>query len=383
MAPVNPSPNEPTRHVCAVRLSDVTSRPVEWLWPGRIPIGKLTLLSGDPGLGKSYVTLSVAAHVTREILWPDGASAPSSGNVILLSAEDDVDDTIKPRLELMGADHSLILAVNGVRCSDGGRREFDLVSDLDPLRELLSKHPRTRLVVVDPISAYCGRTDSHKNAEVRAMLAPLATLAAEHAVAIVAVNHLSKGVGGKAVYRSMGSLAFAAAPRAVWHVGRDRDDSSRRLLLPVKVNISPEATGLAFRIIDGRVEWESEPITMHADDLLAAEMDRQPSDAPEREQAEQFLRELLAAGPVLAVDILRHAEECGLSAATIRRAKKALRVAVKREGFGVGGTWHWALPASIDAHANHRCSATQVSTYGDDERLWDPFAEEDQTVDHP
>jgi putative DNA primase/helicase len=349
MAPVDLSPNVTTRQVCTVRLSDVTSRPVEWLWPGRIPIGKLTLVSGDPGLGKSYVTLSVAAHVTRETQWPDGTSAPSSGNVILLSAEDDVEDTIKPRLESMGADHSLIVAINGVRCSDGGRREFDLLRDLDPLRELVSKHPNTRLIVVDPISAYCGRTDSHKNAEVRAMLAPLATLAAEHAVAIVAVNHLSKGVGGKAVYRSMGSLAFAAAPRAVWHVGRDRDDSSRRLLLPVKMNISPEATGLAFRIIDGRVEWESQPIRMHADDLLAAETDRQPSDAPEREQAEQFLRELSAAGPVLAFDVQRHAGECGFSAATIRRAKKGLCVVVKREGFGVGGSWHWALPASIDA----------------------------------
>jgi putative DNA primase/helicase len=350
MAPVDLSPNETTRQVCAVRLSDVTSRPVDWLWPGRIPIGKLTLLSGDPGLGKSYVTLSVAAHVSRGTPWPDGALAPSAGNVILLSAEDDVEDTIKPRLESMGADHSSIVAINGVRCSDGGRREFDLVSDLDPLRELVSKYPHTRLIVVDPISAYCGQTDSHKNAEVRAMLAPLAALAAEHAVAIVAVNHLSKGVGGKSIYRPMGSLAFAAAPRAVWHVGRDRDDSSRRFLLPVKMNISPDATGLAFRIIDGGVEWESEPIPMHADDLLATETDRQTSDAPEREQAEQFLRELLAAGPVLAVDVQRHAGECGFCAATIRRAKKTLRVVVKREGFGVGGKWHWTLP-SIDAHA--------------------------------
>jgi len=373
------SSNETTRRVCTVRLSDAASRPVEWLWPGRIPSGKVTLLSGDPGLGKSYLTLSMAAHVSRGSVWPDRAAAPSLGTVILFSAEDDVEDTIRPRLELMGADLSAIVAVNGVRCADGGRREFNLVDDLDPLKDLLREHPNSRLLVVDPISAYCGRTESHKNAEVRAMLAPLATLAAEHGVAIVAVTHLSKGVGGKAVYRSSGSLAFAAAARAVWHVGRDRDDPTRRLLLPVKMNLSPDPTGMAYRILDGCVVWETEPVAMTADDLLASETDHQPGDPTEREQAGDWLHELLAAGPLPAGDVQKQARDCGFSGATLRRAKKALRVVVKREGFGADGKWHWALPTFIDAHPAHRCSPEDVSTYDENEHLWDPFTEEGQT----
>src|SRR5205823_5543923 len=127
-------------------------------------------------------------------------------------------------------------------------RSFSFEHDIPELKKLLIENPQTVVVIVDPVSAYCGKVDSHNNTEVRGMLQPLSELAAEFKVAVVAVTHLSKGVGGKAVYRSMGSLAFAAAARAVWYVSKDTEDPARRLLLPVKINVAAEMTGLAYRL---------------------------------------------------------------------------------------------------------------------------------------
>jgi archaellum biogenesis ATPase FlaH len=196
----NPT-NEIRPQIVSRRLSEVEPEELDWLWLERVPLGKLTLLAGDPGLGKSFLTLDMAARVSRGEPWPDDpATLQPVGSVILFSAEDDLADTIRPRLDKADADVSRIMAVEGVQWSDAehdesGVRHFSLENDLPRLEELITENPGTRLVVIDPISAFCGRTDSHKNSEVRALLSPLAQLASKHSVAVVADRFNQENIG--------------------------------------------------------------------------------------------------------------------------------------------------------------------------------------------
>ena len=250
-ATLSPTPTKPEAIIR--RLTSVAREQLEWLWPGRIPLGKLTLLAGDPGLGKSFVTLDIAARVSRGASWPDLALLNQSpAGVVLFNAEDDLADTIAPRLDKAEADDRNVVAVEGVAMM-GHRRCFSLEQDLPRLAEVVEQNPGTRLVVIDPISAYTGKVDSHNNTEVRGLLAPLAEVAGRYHLAIVAVTHLSKSGGTKAVYRAMGSLAFAAASRAVWAIVKDLNDPQRRLFLPAKLNLAQDPDGMAYRIKEGRV----------------------------------------------------------------------------------------------------------------------------------
>jgi hypothetical protein len=206
-----------------------------------------------------------------------------------------------------------------------------------------------RLVVIDPVTAYLGGVDSHKNAEIRGLLAPLGAIAERHRVAMVAVTHLNKSGGGPAIYRAMGSLAFAAAARAAWAVSKDKDDSRRRLLLPIKNNIAPDTGGLAYRIeplgIDGcpAVSWEPDPVNVSADDALAGNRDER-GGRTERDDAAAWLRDYLGEGPKLARDVLTESKAAGFSKRTIDRAKPVAGVRTRKEAFG--GGWVWELGAS-------------------------------------
>jgi putative DNA primase/helicase len=205
-------------------------------------------LVGDPDVGKSYLTLDMAARVSCGASWPERGAAPR-GKVLLLSAEDSVQDTIRPRLEGVRADLSRVIVVSSV-CRRKRAAHFNLATDLQALRRLVATDPEYRLVVIDPISAYMGDLDTNSNSLVRGALSPLAAWAAEAGVAVVCVSHLRKSEGA-VVYRTMGSLAFTAAARAVWAVTRDSQDETgqRRVLWPVKNNLSADRTSLAFCIV--------------------------------------------------------------------------------------------------------------------------------------
>lgn len=328
-----------------VCLADVEPEEIQWLWPDRIPLGKLTIIAGDPGLGKSFVCLDIAARISSGRSWPDNAGISNPpGGVVLLSAEDDIADTIRPRLDAAQADVERIAAIQGVRLAgDKGISHFSLGRDLPALEQSLAVTQNVRLVIIDPLTAYLGRMDSHKNAEVRALLAPLAQLAARHRVAVLAVNHLNKSLGGKALYRPMGSLAFAAAARAVWLVVADKDNPSRRLMLPAKMNVAPGASGLAYTITDGVVAWQSEPVKMSADEALATEL-ADSNDTSERADAVEWLQQVLADGPVPAANIWEQAKENRIADRTLKRAKTDIGVKTSRQGFGADGEWIWALP---------------------------------------
>lgn len=335
-------------HLTIACLADIQPEPLRWLWPGRFPLGKLSILSGDPGLGKSLVTLAIAAAVSRGSPWPCREGTATLGDVVLISAEDDAADTIRPRLEAAGADLKRIHVLEGVdQSTDSGdtvHRPWNF-GDVKALDRLLAAKPDCRLVVVDPISAYLAGTDSHKNADVRGLLAPLADMAAHHGVAVLAVSHLNKSAG-PAMYRTTGSLAFVAAARAAFAVAKDKDDLGRRLVLPIKCNLSPDSSGLAYRIGQSSngapvVEWETRPVTITADEALAV-MNDDVEDRSQTDEAVDWLRALLGDGPQKAGEVQREARQAGISDKALRRARERLKIRPSKSGFS--GAWTWALP---------------------------------------
>lgn len=348
----SPKPEPITGSPVLACMADVKPEKVKWLFDGRIPLGRLSLLVGRPGEGKSFVTTDMAARVSTGQEWPDG-TACEQGSVLLVSAEDDLGDTIRPRLDAHGADPSRIHALQAV-CGgkDAQGRPIEAVftlADLDPLRQAIERIGDVRLIVVDPIGSYMGaRVDAHRDNEVRAVLGPLADIARQSGAAVLLVAHQRKGSASHADDLVLGSRAFTGIARSVLHLLRDPDDDQRRLLLPGKMNLSAPASGLAFTI-DGepaRVQWEPGPVQTTAGEVLARGNGAGGQD--KGNEAEQWLRDVLSDGPMPSSDIKAQAERDGMAWRTIERAKKSMGVIATREGFGSDGKWVWVLP--IDRH---------------------------------
>jgi len=337
-----------TKGAVIICASSVKPEPITWLWPDRIALGKLTLIAGDPGLGKSLLSIEFAKHVSTGMPWPVDNTQCPCGDVVLLSAEDDMADTIRPRLDAVGADVNRVFFIKSIRDigSDGEliNRSFSLKRDLEAMREVLSKLPECRLIVIDPISAYLDGSDTHNNADIRGLLAPLAELASSQKVAIVAITHLNKGGQSNAMYRATGSLAFVAAARAVFIVARDNDDPDRRLILPIKNNLGPDNSGFAYRVVQAAnnapvIEWEPDLVTISADEALTP----LPDDLrTERDDAVVWLKDALNEGPAKVTELIKNAKACGISERTLKRAKKDLGVESYKREFD--GNWSWRLP---------------------------------------
>lgn len=336
-----------------VCLADVEPREIKWLWPGRVPMGRITLLVGRPGEGKSFLTTDMAARVTTGTPWPDGSDCPA-GSVILISAEDDPGDTIRPRLDAHYADVRKVHLLSAVRRLGEDGQPYEMLftlADVAALETALKTLPDCRLIVVDPIGSFLGGdTDAHRDNEVRGVLAPVAKLAEKYGPAVLVVAHRRKSAGSIADDLVLGSRAFTGIARAVWHLSRDTDNKNRRLLLPGKNNLAPEGNGLAFAIVGdpAAVAWEHDPVAMSADDALAQENgfggeDAKSGSQPEaRSHAAEWLRELLKAGPREVAGIKHEAEAAGYAWRTLHRAKDELGIRPYRERFG--GNWTWKLP---------------------------------------
>ncbi len=331
-------------------FADVVPTSVRWLWPGRIAMGRLTLLVGRPGEGKSFLTTDLASRVSTGRPWPDGSEGVS-GSVIFICAEDDPADTLRPRLDAHGADVRRTHLLSMVRRTTAEGRTYDAaftLSDVGPLERCLQMHPDCRLVVVDPIGSYLGSgTDSYRDSDVRLLLDPVARLADLYGPAVLLVAHRRKNAAvAHADDLALGSRAFTGVARSVWHLTRDAKNRDRRLLLPGKNNLAAEGQGLAFTIAGDppAVCWQTEAVDMTATEALAAETAGAENrrDTPAREEAKTWLADLLAEGPMSTTEIHEAAEAAGLAWRTIQRARTVLAVqAIRGEGRNA---WLWKLP---------------------------------------
>jgi len=348
------APADDLKICCAV---DCPAQPVEWLWPGKIPIGKVTLLVGDPGSGKSLVALDIAARLSRAAEWPDdcGPLAPREekrlaerddhippSSTLILSAEDDLADTIRPRLDAAGADPRRVFVIPSIA---------DLRHDFAQLRAAINRAPNCRLIIIDPVNAYVGPSDAHFQTVVRKVLAPLAELATEKRIAVLAIAHLRKN-DGPAIHRAAGSMGFVAAARAVWTVCRDETNPGRRLLLPLKNNLSPAARGLAYTIRStdptsaAAIAWDSTPLSTSAEDALAPAAKKRGPEAVELQDAGEWLRRALAGGPQSASQLTEQATQFGFHERTLRRALRAIGGDAEKRGLLEG--WWWSIPEALE-----------------------------------
>jgi hypothetical protein len=373
-AAVGNEPSTESHRPVLQSMSDIVSREIAWLWPNRFALGKLSLLIGEPGNGKSYCSLDTASRISISAPWPDGSGNAPFGSVILMGVEDDLADTVKPRLEAAGADVKKIIALTGVANKDESgeyERTVDLRRDIPILDTAFQRHPDTRAIIIDPISAFMGKTDSHVNSEVRETLAPLAQLAEKYAIAVIAITHLRKGESS-ALHRAMGSVAFTAAARSVWAIAKDKRDPEgrRRLLLPVKSNISEDLGGLAFTLTKRHglesamphIEYEPEPITdTNADDQLSNEPRKRGPDAEALDEAKEFLRDALASGPQPTKQVESDAKlGHSITHRTLERARKALGVKAYRDT----PTGPWLL--RLDNHsASQSANCSEYKQLGD------------------
>jgi archaellum biogenesis ATPase FlaH len=335
-----------------VQLSTVEAKEVSWLWHPYIPFGKLTLLEGDPSAGKTFLSLALCASITKGWSFLSQGGSPlrensEAHNVVYLTAEDGLDDTIKPRFDSMGGDSSRLYALTGFSLTDkSGKEHNDLavsLADVDVLREMLEQlHPK--LVVIDPIQAYLGAgVDMHRANEVRPLLSGLAKLAEEFQCAFILIRHLGKSSKTKAMYSGLGSIDFAAAARSVLLAG-EHDGS--KVMAHVKSSLAPTGKSMSYSIGgESGFTWDGVS-TLTAEDIRAFEPEVESKDASgSLDEAKDWLQSQLVEGALPSKTLISYARNEGISKATLERAKKELSVKSRRQSKGNegAGTWLWYL----------------------------------------
>lgn len=335
-----------------VCFKDVAPREISWLWENRVAAGRVTLIVGMPGCGKSFVTCDMAARVSTGKAWPDGSPC-ERGNVLFITAEDDPGDTIRPRLDAHAADVSRVFILQGkLLPNENGEPDEVCLSlqDVALIEQAMQEIGNVRLIVIDPIGSFMGGSvDSHRDNEVRSVLAPIAKLAERSGAAVVMVAHRRKGNAGSADDSALGSRAFVGLARAAWHLSKDTDDPERRLFLNGKNNLAKEQDGLAFRITGGYVDWEASPVSMTADEQFAAERlvpDGEPRSA--LDDAIAWLEQALALGEMATTEIQRKAKQDGIAERTLRRAADKLGVIKTRLGYQQPVRWSLPIPGQKD-----------------------------------
>jgi putative DNA primase/helicase len=326
----------------AQRLDEVQARAVQWLWSIWLPTPKVTMLDGDPGLGKSTLVLDLVARLTTNGVMPDGSQG-MTGGAIILTAEDAYDDTVRPRLEAAGADLSRILGVIDVLDGDGPR-PVELPRDL-PLLEDAVRRVEAKLLVIDPLMAFLHGADASRYGEVQRALYQFKLMIERLGLAVLAQRHLNKSVVQKALYRGLESIAFLAGARNALVVAPDPASPERhRLLISNKPNLGPKPKALRFALEPAghvcRVAWCGS-VEVSADDALGPP--EKPEERTARQEAMALLWAMLKDGPRPAREIYAAAKELEISATTLKRAKELLGVQTVQANGGHFGQSVWQL----------------------------------------
>ena len=310
-----------------IRMSEVQSQEIEWLWYPFIPYGKLTIIQGDPGDGKTTMVLNLAAKLSKGEALDENMKVTEPVNVIYQTAEDGLADTVKPRLELAGADCERIIVI------DESDKSLSMV---DERLEQAIVRTGARLLILDPIQAYLGGgMDMNRANEARDMTKKLGALAEKTKCAIILIGHMNKASGNKAAYRGMGSIDFFAVARSVLLVGRVEGESNTRAVVQIKNNLAAFGHPKAFAISEDGFKWLGD-YEITVDEVLGGITPK----ANKMEQAKQMLRELAETqSAVLSNEIFDRANELGISKRTLENAKKELGVQTRK----INNAWYWEL----------------------------------------
>ena len=310
-----------------IRMSEVQSQEIEWLWYPFIPYGKLTIIQGDPGDGKTTIVLNLAAKLSKGEALDENMKVTEPVNVIYQTAEDGLADTVKPRLELAGADCERIIVI------DESDKSLSMV---DERLEQAIVRTGARLLILDPIQAYLGGgMDMNRANEARDMTKKLGALAEKTKCAIILIGHMNKASGNKAAYRGMGSIDFFAVARSVLLVGRVEGESNTRAVVQIKNNLAAFGHPKAFALSEDGVKWLGD-YEITVDEVLGGITPK----ANKMEQAKQMLRELAETqSAVLSNEIFDRANELGISKRTLENAKKELGVQTRK----INNAWYWEL----------------------------------------
>ena len=377
----------PLERAVMVRLGDVAPERVSWLWRGRLPRGKLVVLDGDPDKGKSTLSLDLAARISTGSPMPDGDPLDGPAAVVIMSAEDGIADTIRPRLDAAGADVSRIVAFTEVVLPDGTTRTPSLPYDLAHVETAVMAEGAA-LVIVDVLNAYLGAdVNGYRDQDVRRALHPLSKMAERTGACVMALRHLTKGSGGaNAVYRGGGSIGIIGAARVGLVAAVDPEDDTRRVLAVSKCNLAERATALAYRLVAdelrdvARVQWEG-PTEHTADGLLVLRDEREHAGDDDALDAVDALGDVLADGPVWVKEVFDAMRAAGFSRDQSKRAKsklKARSVKVGKPGDAEQG-WQWELPGSARrvheaSEGSHVPTCTPFAPLGDESlpsETWD------------
>ena len=335
------------------KMSEIESQPTNWLWEDYIAKGTFTLITGEPDLGKSQITLSMTAIVTTGGNWPVSGEKCEEGNVIILSDEDNLEKTIRPRLEANGANLEKIHYLDGIGKVDSNSdcELFNLKSNLTQLETMINEIKGISMIVIDPLSAYLAGVDTYNNKDVRSMLAPLSKLAGRYDIAIVCVEHPPKSSNGRAMNQVGGSIAFVAASRSAYLVSKDPEDEERRLFLKIKNNLSNYSGGISFTVEShklhngieiSKVVWGDESVKITADEVLAYY--ERTEWRMRKDSHAEWLKEILADGAKKVTFVEEEALKRGISEKQLRKMTEDLNIVRKKTGFNEG--WEMSLPNS-------------------------------------
>lgn len=353
-------PEGTSRNPVITCMQSIESEEVHWLWRGYIAMCKICIIEGDPSHGKTWTTLAIAAAVSNGWPLPDALTGIMEGaytephNIFYLTAEDGLADTIKPRLEMLGADCNRIFVIEGQRKQNGTDIEPVTMQDLDIMRKAMQEI-KPALLIIDPLQGFLGAgVDMHRANETRPVLTGIMRLAEEYNCAVLIVRHLNKSTGGKAAYRGMGSIDFTATARTVLLVGKDPDDPHKRIIVPTKCNLGAEGVPIAFTLTpEYGFQWAGKA-DRTADDVLYADAQNnhnQNANNYRVDEAVEFLRDLLSTGPKESKHVMEEAKHENISSRTLQRAKEKLDVKSFRDKPGIG-PWIWRLPSAQRHNGN-------------------------------